>query len=305
MRWVLVSLWACAGCSFLHGTNDTGGGDAGGSAGSAGPDGAASGAVDSDGDGIPDALDNCPTVPNPDQHDHDGDGRGDACDVCPHLPDTGADSDGDGVGDACDPRPTEPGDRIAFFEGFYGPVAWNAVLGAASSWHYDGQTATQTDPNAIYQLVRPDSPPLDNVFVDVRLKVNSTATTGARTSAGVVVGYRATNDYYFCGMASQTGAAEVDAGKVFASSSAGDWEYDGEPFDADMAGGWTVLQAQTSQLAGEDTTFSCLGHRGTTDTQASYDAGAAAAGDIGLRTNGADVSFDYVFVVAMPAPNGS
>ncbi len=35
--------------------------------------------VDSDDDGVPDALDNCPRVPNPDQPDTDGDGVGDAC----------------------------------------------------------------------------------------------------------------------------------------------------------------------------------------------------------------------------------
>lgn len=36
---------------------------------------------DSDGDGIFDAEDNCPTVSNPDQTDSDGDGIGDACDL--------------------------------------------------------------------------------------------------------------------------------------------------------------------------------------------------------------------------------
>jgi large repetitive protein len=47
-------------------------------------------AADSDGDGIPDAMDNCPTVFNPirpmdngTQPDADGDGKGDACDPCP------------------------------------------------------------------------------------------------------------------------------------------------------------------------------------------------------------------------------
>ncbi|MBI5487114.1 MAG: right-handed parallel beta-helix repeat-containing protein [Deltaproteobacteria bacterium] len=43
-------------------------------------------AGDADGDGVPDATDNCPDVPNPDQEDGDGDGVGDACDATP--PDT-------------------------------------------------------------------------------------------------------------------------------------------------------------------------------------------------------------------------
>ena len=34
---------------------------------------------DPDGDGVPDDMDVCPDVPNPDQRDADGDGRGDAC----------------------------------------------------------------------------------------------------------------------------------------------------------------------------------------------------------------------------------
>lgn len=102
-------------------------------------------ADDSDGDGIPNATDDCPKVFNPvrpmdkgKQADADSDGVGDACDVCPLDPNsttcTGvdpndtdkdgvanatdncpsvankdqADGDTDGKGDACDSCPTKP-----------------------------------------------------------------------------------------------------------------------------------------------------------------------------------------------------
>ena len=63
---------------------------------------------DSDGDGIPDASDNCPTVPNPGQEDTtDGDGVGNACDNCPTVSNPNqADTDSDGFGDACDNCPS-------------------------------------------------------------------------------------------------------------------------------------------------------------------------------------------------------
>jgi hypothetical protein len=59
---------------------------------------------DGDGDGVRDALDLCPLVPDAGQVDGDEDGVGDACDGCPAKADPGQeDFDGDGVGNACDP----------------------------------------------------------------------------------------------------------------------------------------------------------------------------------------------------------
>jgi hypothetical protein len=89
---------------------------------------------DTDGDGIPDGMDNCPGAHNPDQADQDGDGTGDACDECTDTDSDGfgnpgypantcaadncptvynpsqADFDGDGIGDPCDSCTDADGD---------------------------------------------------------------------------------------------------------------------------------------------------------------------------------------------------
>ncbi|MCH9680481.1 MAG: thrombospondin type 3 repeat-containing protein [Deltaproteobacteria bacterium] len=86
---------------------------------------------DGDMDGLIDALDNCPAIPNPMQLDGDMDGLGDLCDPCPNaqLNDDDADTvcddldnclglpnpmqlddDMDGAGNACDPCPGDPDD---------------------------------------------------------------------------------------------------------------------------------------------------------------------------------------------------
>ena len=72
---------------------------------------------DRDGDGISNAVDNCPDVANADQADEDGDMLGDVCDPCPPSTDN-TDDDSDGVANDCDPHPSVAGDRIVLFDGF-------------------------------------------------------------------------------------------------------------------------------------------------------------------------------------------
>lgn len=76
-------------------------------------------ALDSEGDSLPDNLDNCPDERNSDQEDLDRDHRGDACDDdidgdnvineednCPRKSNRAqTDSDGDGIGDLCEKTP--------------------------------------------------------------------------------------------------------------------------------------------------------------------------------------------------------
>ena len=299
MKRVLLSVMVLAGCSF-HSNANNGGGDDSGS-----PDAATTGSggsntgggTDGDGDGVADATDNCPTVANPDQHDHDGDGRGDVCDVCPHLVDAGGDADSDGVGDACDPNPTTPGDHIALFEGFYADPGWHAVTGGA--WTVDMGALHESDTSMQHQIVSGLS--LNNLFVDARVKVNAVAqNSSTRRSVGVVLGYEDLANYYFCGLAAPQNMPEVDAGVVYS----GQYSYNQDTFAAQMSGDWIVLQAKLETPDG-GSHFDCTGTRGMTTANASYDTEAANVGDVGLRTNGVDASFDYVFVVSSPAPQGN
>ena len=109
----------------------------------AGEDGGIPGAPDVDGDGKPDALDNCPAVANADQADEDGDMIGDACDGCANLADAPlVDGDGDGIGDACDPNQGAMDIRWEF-EGFHGttfPVSW----GKSTGWSFGNDAVLAT-----------------------------------------------------------------------------------------------------------------------------------------------------------------
>lgn len=64
--------------------------------------------VDRDGDNVPDTVDNCGLISNPEQENSDEDGFGDACDNCPSVDNPEQDDgDGDGVGDVCDNAPDD------------------------------------------------------------------------------------------------------------------------------------------------------------------------------------------------------
>jgi hypothetical protein len=81
--------------------------------------------IDTDDDGFPDDVDNCPGDYNPDQGDVDNDGVGDDCDNCPVVSNSDQrDSDNDGIGDVC-----EGGDGdICFTELIYGEYSVKTAL---------------------------------------------------------------------------------------------------------------------------------------------------------------------------------
>lgn len=106
---------------------------------------------DLDGDGVPNAQDNCSHRANADQHDEDSDGVGDACDNCPTIANanqadtTEAAMNGqfpDGVGNACDLRPGLGGDEIARLSTFASTTDANRFTG--SGWTIDADAASST-----------------------------------------------------------------------------------------------------------------------------------------------------------------
>lgn len=125
-------------------------------------------AVDSDGDGISDAQDNCPNTANPDQSDFDGDGVGDVCDNCPTTsnPDQ-ANADGDPAGDACDCDASNPAAYPGAVEicddgidndcdGFLDGDDFDCQQGTDNDM--DGFTVEQGDCDDSNQLVYPGAP---------------------------------------------------------------------------------------------------------------------------------------------------
>ena len=235
-----------------------------------------------------------PRIANADQHDHDGDGRGDACDVCPHLVDAGGDADGDGVGDACDPRPTDAGDRIALFEGFYDQVAGRRC--SAARGRRRAAPCDETDTVMQHQIVtggadldqrvhrrprqgqlgrEPQSvAPPDRPRARLPRHRHTTSSAGSRRPAAASRSRAG---------ASATGSTTTTTGYV----------------QPQMPSDWTTIQARTIQAPGD---VHPPRLRAADVPTGSDDDTDDAVGDIGLRINGAAASFDYVFVVESPPP---
>lgn len=86
---------------------------------------------DTDGDGVPDQSDNCPSVANPDQADTDGDGVGDACDCAPAAAGVSA-------------VPGAIGPTLSLDGGAATTMRWTAVEQGFASSVYRGQVTPAT-----------------------------------------------------------------------------------------------------------------------------------------------------------------
>jgi len=128
-----------------------------------GRDSGCSGAAqhDEDGDGVLDACDNCPSVPNPDQLDQREVAAGFAA---------------DGVGDACDPRPALGGDAILLFDSFAAiqmGTEWSVYTG---TWQQGVDTVRETATGNAQEITRVAFPSVADYLVETRLRLDVLAT---------------------------------------------------------------------------------------------------------------------------------
>jgi hypothetical protein len=251
-------------------------------------DGAPDAVADSDGDLVPDALDNCPTVANADQRDHDVDGRGDVCDLCPHIGEsTDTDTDGDGVGDACDPRPAMPGDHRALWVGFYDAndiANWpvNGSYAVANGRLIIGNTTTG------FQYTFPLQQ-FSNAYAVAGVRLLAVGALGLGPGIETQNGNNAVDQTYQCNLIATTGGTNAYA-------------YDfwpGQPAQTASAA-WSGTFAVNSDFVWADevvgTTHTCTYAQGAAVAQPSQSAGPHA-GSVILGAQYATAGWDYLFVV--------
>lgn len=271
----------------------------------------APGALDGDGDGVPDAVDLCPTVAD-DQHDEDGDAIGDACDNCPtvanpdqaNVGETQAGAAPDGAGDACDPFPRRPGNDIVLFESFAQPSPLWTVDGGA--WTFAADAVTQTAVDGVGRLYW-GGDPTDGVVVETVAAVVAPPPGGA--SIGVLAQWSPTSDStgarsawdsgYLCQLY-DTPTANLQAHLFLLQSTTltqlGAVAAPGPTPTIGPGPTWRLRQLARSAERGCDARAATGGGLATTVVA----NGAVPSGRFGLRAAYAQVRFDSVIVYAAP-----
>jgi len=188
--------------------------------------------TDRDGDGIPNAADNCPDAPNPDQADEENDGMGDACDPCPPYPDM-TDSDHDGLPDACDPNPMTFGDHIYGFVGFADglPAGWLATGFSAM-----GGDALATADQATSATLVTMSPPFDKLTITASVTLDAITATGQNLGAISIIDRQQpnTDKSVACQLARLADATENDL-RIFDTGTGMAVNTAAHPLDANVA----------------------------------------------------------------------
>jgi Thrombospondin type 3 repeat len=171
--------------------------------------------TDSDGDGVADAADNCPNVPNPDQGNEDGDMYGDACDPCPPVADdVFVDSDGDGIDDQCDPH-VGVQDHIVLFEGFHHglPPAWTTSGGV---WVADQDGILGTPDTSMHARLEMPYTGMTSVTISAGITPRLLPASNLNGTAGVIGGSDVT-DVVTCALYQMHGTTPTQLFEAFES----------------------------------------------------------------------------------------
>lgn len=258
---------------------------------------------DTDGDTIPNAIDNCPSIANTDQHDEDGDTVGDKCDNCPSVSNTNqANTDGvanDTVGDACDPHPATA-DMIAYFDPFSGvgaPTGWTTVAG---TWAEAADSNVETDTARVAIAYATGS--FTNMVADVGVHVDTVepaSASGNTRSVGLLVFYTAANGQpgsgYICTITDN--AATVNNETLAIARQAADGTNNVTQQSGELTSGLVAGQDFAFRASADGQNVGCqlLGGTALTDTDNTFTSGGVA-----LRTNKVGASYRYVVVYAPP-----
>jgi hypothetical protein len=251
--------------------------------------------LDTDGDGILDAVDNCPMIANHDQRNWDHDAFGDACDLCPHINTAeNTDGDGDGVGDACDPHPNTAGDSRALWLGFYDADDLADLTAFGGTWGISGGKLVQSATSAPFAILTYNT---TVARADVQTAITVTGLMPGSgmddfAGAGVAAGDAGTTQGYSCSVYStgSTGGAN-SAKQAVEDLWSGGTGSDSDNFAPAFLN--TDFRLTESLAAGSNTCTSVV----PAETLTSKAAIGPAGGSVSLATYNATAKFDYLFVV--------
>jgi hypothetical protein len=245
--------------------------------------------LDTDGDGITDRDDNCPTVPNTSQFDEEKDGVGDVCDKCP-ISTNNADGDGDGVGDACDPNPQTGGEVLKLFEGFHAvPQTWTLDGGSWTQGPGDTLLGTATSGNQA------------GIYLPAAYSAHETVTTSATMTNALGTGYRimAIKDDAAIGGFAVVCSTMIDSGTNTLYNNV--YNQPAGTYYQRAAFNWSLNTPVIIKSVREDTDFDCIEAQGSTSaTTMAFETTNTNNARIGLHIQSSVTRFDWLMVVTSP-----
>jgi hypothetical protein len=251
--------------------------------------------LDSDGDGIPDAMDNCPTVANHDQHDEDGDKIGDVCDTCP-VDKLDTDPDNDGVSGLCDPNPQTAGDSIVFFDGFESTPTKSGGFDIVGAWTTSsGSTSISGDPD--FAITARGEPSHGDETVQANVTImdaTGSSLAGPGAGAGVALGMPSGGDGgvgCLVGVDATSGSGTDVIALVDLAA--------GEPIMEGSAT-WTAGKSFRLVLTRAGNTFTCSAPGLNASVSAPAELGTPPNPEFGVVVVSASARFDWTLLVHSP-----